>query len=156
MVSVASDQSNSNPARRFALVIGNNYPDEGENELKGCVNDSYTVAKLLENNCNFKVTREINQTLDQMKKILQDFCAQLEENDTALFYFSGHGYEEDGNQYYVPCATCKEEDDLRNRTHLNQSEIRKEFMKNVKLGFKIAFVARTGCSSTFKCLQLQE
>jgi hypothetical protein len=94
---MTSFTSNKTP-KRYALVIGNsNYRSK---KLPCCINDANQMANCLRQ-CNFKVTKETDLTSKQMKEALETFEKTLgrlglvDEKDTALFYFAGHGGESD-------------------------------------------------------------
>src|SRR5215217_7585163 len=87
---------------RKALVVGiNNYPSA---PLRGCVNDATDFAHLLERNgdhtINFNVLLKTNVP---RKSELMELIADLfsGRNDTALFYFSGHGFLNELGGYLV-------------------------------------------------------
>src|SRR6266568_3378296 len=85
--------------RRRALVVGiDNYPGA---PLAGCVNDANAVASLLrtheDGSPNFAV-RTITQptqtiTRSTLRSAVSDLFSDHDEADVALFYFSGHGTE---------------------------------------------------------------
>ncbi|MBR4326254.1 MAG: caspase family protein [Bacteroidales bacterium] len=83
-----------------ALLIGiNNY--SGKNKLSYCVNDCNELAKILKRNDDETINFEVKQipncpnarrALESIKELFEDKYA-----DTALFYFSGHGYIDANN-----------------------------------------------------------
>lgn len=90
-----------------ALLIGiDNYP--GENKLVGCVKDAEKMANILGRHedgspnfdCKLHTSSDkvISQVFirEQIKNLFQD------EAECVLFYFSGHGYENDLGGYLVP------------------------------------------------------
>lgn len=82
---------------RKALVIGiNKYPKP--NELKGCVNDATSINELLSTNGNETHNFDVIQLLDN-EATYENISVHLDElykndDDIALFYFSGHGYDD--------------------------------------------------------------
>lgn len=81
---------------RKALVVGiNHYPT---NPLAGCINDANELEALLERHAddspNFTVRKilsgEDHITRGTLKRAIADLFS--DEPDTALFYFSGHGF----------------------------------------------------------------
>ncbi len=84
---------------KAALVVGINFY-ESASELKGCVNDANSIADLLSYHENGDRNFEVNQlcapSCDKQIKS-KDLREEIEalfsnkHNDTALFYFSGHG-----------------------------------------------------------------
>ena len=88
---------------RKALVIGiDDYPSAA---LRGCVNDASALGSIIETNGdgspNFDVRLITNvQTKAELKGYIKDLFAG--DADTAIFYFSGHGYlDEYGGGYIV-------------------------------------------------------
>ena len=80
-----------------ALIVGlNNYP---ECKLECCINDAIAIKNLIESNGdgspNFDV---VSITGSCSKEQLRTAVAKLfaDDADVALFYFSGHGAEQDG------------------------------------------------------------
>lgn len=78
---------------RKALVVGIN--DYVECPLKGCINDAEQVSKLLERNYDGSLNFEVKLIKDVKSK--GTLCGKIrelfnDENDIALFYYSGHGY----------------------------------------------------------------
>jgi tetratricopeptide (TPR) repeat protein len=85
--------------RRIALVIGNaNYPGH---KLINPVHDADDMKAALE-----RVGFTVNLGKDLSKRAMQDqvakFLGDLREGDVALFYYSGHGMEIDGENLLVP------------------------------------------------------
>jgi len=76
-----------------ALVVGiNNYPYA---PLYGCVNDAADFSKLIQRNgdhsANFNVLLQTDvPSRSKLRELLHDLFSG--QNETALFYFSGHGY----------------------------------------------------------------
>ena len=99
---------------RKALIVGVNYYDE-VGCLPGCVNDAYSVNSVLEQHSdgtkNFDV--KLMAACDQKSRVdrsqLRYYVQELfrDDNEIALFYFSGHGYIENTGGYLVT-SDCKE------------------------------------------------
>ena len=92
---------------RKALVVGLNwYPD---NDLQCCNNDADDIASLLEKNedgsRNFDVYKATHAC---SKNVLEEDLRNLfaDENDVALFYFSGHG--SNGNEPSIVSSDSNE------------------------------------------------
>lgn len=87
---------------RKALFVGiNSYPSS---PLSGCINDASEFAQIIERNSdgspNFDVRlKEDVQTKSELKGLIADLFSG--DSDTALFYFSGHGYIDDIGGYIV-------------------------------------------------------
>lgn len=87
---------------RKALVVGiNNYPSA---PLHGCINDATSFASIIENNGDGSSNFDVRLNTDvPTKSILKEMIHELfqGESDTALLYFSGHGYIDDVGGYIV-------------------------------------------------------
>lgn len=87
---------------RIALVIGNsNY--ENEKSLKNPINDAVSIAHVLKNDLDFSYVK----LLKNVKR--RDFINELalfkdkaQTADTVVFYFSGHGQQNNKSNYLLP------------------------------------------------------
>ena len=104
---------------RKALVIGIDYY-ENITPLSGCVNDANSVKTVLERNSdgtkNFdvKLLTATSSSNNVTKKTLKDSVIELfkDNNDEiALFYFSGHGYLDDNTGGYLITSDTYSGDD---------------------------------------------
>lgn len=92
---------------RRALVVG--IDDYQEAPLAGCVNDANAVAALVgkhaDGSPNFAVKPLTNPSVRVTRRVLREALTDLFGNagdcDSALFYFSGHGTENDLGGYLV-------------------------------------------------------
>ncbi len=103
---------------KVALVIGNgNYKNS---PLKNPVNDAAAVRDKL-SQMDFEVIYAQDADLNQMDKKVDEFSRKISDADMALFYFSGHGVENDGINYLLPVGDpIRTERDLkRNAMDLN-------------------------------------
>jgi formylglycine-generating enzyme required for sulfatase activity len=85
---------------RLALVIGNS-AYQGRNYIKQPVNDAKDLAKVL---CqlDFEVIIKTNLTKKRMNTVVNDFARRLrEDKGIGLFYFSGHGLQENRENYLM-------------------------------------------------------
>ncbi|XP_071507440.1 mucosa-associated lymphoid tissue lymphoma translocation protein 1-like [Diadema antillarum] len=64
--------------------------------------DMHKLALKLTCEMDFKVVSLLNLSLAEMRKALDIFCTLLNNGVYGLFYFSGHGFEHDGQTYMVP------------------------------------------------------
>ncbi len=89
-----------------ALLIGINYINS-EYQLDGCINDIHNINKFLINYCgylpeNIRILTEKSDILPNKSNIIEQInwlIKDVEENDTLLFYYSGHGsYSKDKNK----------------------------------------------------------
>jgi hypothetical protein len=85
-----------------ALIVGiNNYP---KSPLRGCINDANSLTNILETHGdgspNFSVRTEIDvSTKSSLKTMIVELFSG--NADTALFYFSGHGFLNEIGGYIV-------------------------------------------------------
>ena len=86
--------------RRMALVMGN-AAYLGSARLTNPVNDARAVASALEE-VGFAVTRVEDAPFAKMSTAIRAFVDELGNEDTALFYFSGHGLQSHGENYLIP------------------------------------------------------
>jgi hypothetical protein len=88
------------PARRVALVIGNNsYPWK---PLKNPINDARAIAAKLKQMGFSDVALLTDATRDQMALASARFVDAIRPGDLAFLYYSGHGVEVKGQNYLLP------------------------------------------------------
>jgi formylglycine-generating enzyme required for sulfatase activity len=85
--------------RRVALVIGNR--DYAQQRLVNPVNDATDLDRTLRG-LGFESKLALNLDRRALDNALNTFAATVKPGDTALFYFSGHGMEVDGQNYLLP------------------------------------------------------
>lgn len=88
------------PGGRYALVIGNsNYTD---NTPVSGVQDAERMADYLEQ-LHFTVTANLTDTdLKSMRSALKDLKGRISKASVVVFYFSGHGFQDGGENYLAP------------------------------------------------------
>lgn len=87
-------------AERVALVLGNgDYLHE--KPLRNAANDARDMADRLRG-MGFEVYEGINQTRDQSLRLVQQFSRAMSYDDTALFYFAGHGIQLGSDNFILP------------------------------------------------------
>jgi uncharacterized caspase-like protein len=86
--------------RGVALAIGNTaYPND---QLKNAVADAQDVATAFKN-LGFDVTLKPDLGLTDFNTAIQTFRqAALADQGIAVFYFSGHGIQVNGQSYLIP------------------------------------------------------
>lgn len=97
-----------NFGKYHALVIGvNDYEDLPK--LKTAVSDAEAVAEVLADKYNFKVTKLINPTRDDILDTLDDLRSTLKFRDNLLIYYAGHGWLDDkaDRGYWLPANAKK-------------------------------------------------
>lgn len=95
-----SNTKNDYPEKRIALVMGNSgyahFP-----YLKNALKDASDVAETLKT-LGFDVVEIYESDYVGMKTALNNFSAKSKFYDVALFYFAGHGVQENKENYLVP------------------------------------------------------
>ena len=86
--------------RRVALVVGNNEYAFAPS-LGNAVNDAVDLTAALEA-LGFEVEQVIDADLRTLDQAIDRFVGKLNPGDVALFHFSGHGMEFDGENYLIP------------------------------------------------------
>ncbi len=84
---------------RVALIIGNAAYKSAP--LNNPVNDAQLLARTLRG-LGFEVTERTNATRPQMRQAIDEFGEKLRNGMIAIFYYSGHGMQVNGNNYMVP------------------------------------------------------
>ena len=121
----------------------------GENvPLPGCIKDVEAMQKKLAD-CGFRVTSRFDLTQSQMFHEFSSFLNKTKSNDTLLFYFSGHGVEYKGLQYFIPVGMDdpEYEQDIV-KTAFSCDHAIQIMMEKVKKQLKI--IISDACRSEFK------
>jgi len=96
--------------KRIALVMGNS--KYIHRPLKNPINDADDISKALRGS-NFEVIDIREATLPQMRTAVRQFGDRLLQNDVGLVYYSGHGVEVKGKNYFIPVnADIQREDEI--------------------------------------------
>jgi hypothetical protein len=96
--------------KRVALVVGNaNYKVR---PLKNPRNDADDISRSLRSS-GFEVIDLRDASLQQMRNGVRQFGDRLINNDVGLVYYSGHGVEVKGRNYFIPVnADIQREDEI--------------------------------------------
>ncbi|MEN9848755.1 MAG: hypothetical protein RL368_1495 [Pseudomonadota bacterium] len=86
---------------REALVIGNTHYAAGYDLGKNPLNDAKEMGALFRA-LNFKVTVKTDLSREEMEEEIREFGKRLSEGGVAAFYFSGHGVQNEGENYLLP------------------------------------------------------
>jgi hypothetical protein len=98
----AARKISATDGKRVALVIGN--ADYRKSPLLNPVNDSRDIAAALRAR-GFAVIERANVTLAEMRQAMREFSDQIADSEVALVYYSGHGLEVDGRNFFIPIGT---------------------------------------------------
>ncbi len=86
--------------KRAALIIGNGAYTEIP-KLNNPVNDAHDIAVVLKS-LGFEVIERTDVDLEDMEQSLKSFKKLLPGLDVALFFYSGHGVQIQGENYLLP------------------------------------------------------
>ena len=101
---------NSILGKRVALVIGN--AKYQVRPLRNPENDANDISAALKSS-GFEVIDIRNATLAQMRQAVRQFGDRLLQSDVGLVYYSGHGVEVRGRNYFIPVnADIQKEDEI--------------------------------------------
>jgi len=92
-------ESELSAGARRALIVGN--AAYSSSPLKNSVNDARDMASLLRA-LGFSTSVLIDADRDAMSAGVQKFVDSIQPGDTALFYYSGHGFQLRGSNYLIP------------------------------------------------------
>lgn len=108
-----SSVSNKFPEKRIALVMGNsNYYNLSY--LRNAQKDASDIADMLLS-LGFDVLQAYETNYEEMRTALNKFSSQAKDYDVALFYFAGHGLQDEGKNYLIPInAELEFRSELRN------------------------------------------
>ena len=121
------------PERRVALVIGNSSYRNAP-VLPNTVNDARDMVVALRK-VGFEVVDGIDLDKRGMDSALTRFARLAQDADAAMFYFAGHGFQFNGENYLVP-VEAKIEDEVGvqyETTRLNDVVTALNYAKGVKI-----------------------
>jgi formylglycine-generating enzyme required for sulfatase activity len=86
--------------KRIALVVGNdNY--RGVRKLQNAVNDANDLGRVLAG-LGFEADIRTDADLRTIENAIDQFVRRISPGDVALFHYSGHGVQLDGQNYLIP------------------------------------------------------
>jgi hypothetical protein len=92
LLAMARDYDTQHPGHRYALLIGNaKYRNPSLNPLTTPLNDVHEIGLILQERYDFTVERLNDVTESDILTSLGAYTKKLEENDSLLVYFAGHG-----------------------------------------------------------------
>lgn len=116
-----SDVASKFPEKRIALVIGNSNYDY-ISYLRNASKDASDVGETLLS-LGFDVMEAYETSFSDMKTAINNFSAKAAGYDVALFYYAGHGLQEDGVNYLIPVENALEYKHASLRASINCDDI---------------------------------
>jgi len=101
---------------RYALVIGNGAYSNAE-VLPNPRRDAEAIAAEL-TKLQFNVTKGIDLNASAFRRLFEEFRSKISDADTVLFYYAGHGFQLNGENYLVPVDAR-----LRDRSTISQETL---------------------------------
>jgi tetratricopeptide (TPR) repeat protein len=91
----------SEKGKRYALVVGNAAYSKSIGRLKNSVNDALDISAAL-TKMKFDVQLVTDGSLQELEKSVSILSKKVQEQDTVLFYYAGHGVAIEGENYLLP------------------------------------------------------
>jgi tetratricopeptide (TPR) repeat protein len=91
----------SEQGKRYALVVGNAAYPPAIGRLKNSVNDAVDIGAALKK-LDFEVQVVTDGSLQELERAVSDIAKKVQEQDTVLFYYAGHGVALEGENYLLP------------------------------------------------------
>lgn len=105
--------------KTLALVLGNNNYHETA-KLTNAVNDATSIADVFKK-LQYDVILETDCNTEKYNELLVDFEEKLKEYDVCIFYYAGHGFQIDGENYLT---SINAQIDSASKHFLERSSIR--------------------------------
>ncbi len=119
--------------RRVALVIGNN--TYSGMPLQNAVNDARSMRDVLRQ-LGFTVRIAENTNRAELERTVRDFIVSVNPGDVALFFYSGHGIQVDGENFLVP-TDFNAVDEIEAKHRAYSAELIRERMEQSGAGLRI-------------------
>ncbi len=130
----------------LALVIGNNNYYKGS-ELENAVNDANGIADIF-TRLGFDLIVKLNCLAKDITDLLSEFESRIGNYDASIFYFAGHGFEIDGENYLaaIDCQVA-----TPNKYHCGQTCIKLNDVLQIlkKNSNKVNIVIVDACRKSF-------
>ncbi|MBV1905074.1 MAG: caspase family protein [Pseudomonadales bacterium] len=91
----------------YALVVGNNNYDHLM-DLKNAHSDARSMHELLQDEYNFESKLLLDVTKRDLYEAANELRLKVDPNDFVLFYYAGHGYENNSESFWLPVETEKD------------------------------------------------
>jgi probable HAF family extracellular repeat protein len=87
--------------QRWALVVGN-AQYQSSPKLPNAARDATAVKAVLERCLGFNVILALDQSRPNLLTRVREFSDRIQPGGIALFYYAGHGVEQNGRNYLIP------------------------------------------------------
>ena len=134
--------------RTLAITIGNNNYCEETAKLDNAVNDAKAMTDVF-SRLGYDVIHKENCTINDCVDLLTEFDKRIQDYDATIFYYAGHGFQLDGENYLasVECQVANPNKYHCSKTCLTLTEILDVLRKN---GNKVNIVIIDACRKSFE------
>jgi hypothetical protein len=87
--------------RKRGLIIGINKYSRDSDSLQYCINDATDLNTTLQR-IGFKTSLQLDCNYNKLKNQIDEFATTIERDDLVLFYFAGHGQQNEDENYLLP------------------------------------------------------
>lgn len=99
LLAIGSTAAAQEEGKRVALIIGNN--NYSVSPLRNAINDARAMEKALQT-AGFKTILKEDATYTSMEESVAKLAEQVGPDDTALFFYAGHGVQIESENFLVP------------------------------------------------------
>lgn len=133
--------------KTLAVILGNNNYYENA-KLENAVNDSNEIAKVFQR-LGYDVIHKNECNMNDCVDVLTEFEARISSYDATIFYFAGHGFQLDGENYLasIDCQVASPNKYHCSRTCITLTEVLAIFTKYPN---KINIVIVDACRKSFE------
>ena len=134
--------------RTLAITIGNNNYCETAATLDNAVNDARAMADVF-SRLGYDVMHKEDCTISVFMDLITDFDAKIKDYDASIFYFAGHGFQIDGENYLtsIDCQVANPNKYHCSKTCLTLTELLDIHRKNSN---KTNIVIIDACRKSFE------
>lgn len=132
--------------KTIALVIGNNdYP--GRLKLDNAINDASAISDVFQR-LGYQVIYKSDCKSNDYEKLLSDFETRIADVDASIFYFAGHAFEFQGENFLTSIDSSMDSPTIHscNRTCIRLSEITDIIKRS---NTKVNIIIIDACRSSF-------
>jgi hypothetical protein len=87
--------------RKLGLIIGINKYLCNSDSLQYCINDATDLNTTLQR-IGFETSLELDCNYNELENKIDEFAKKIERDDLVLFYFAGHGKQNEEENYLLP------------------------------------------------------
>lgn len=134
--------------KTLAITIGNNDYCEDVAKLNNAINDARAMAEVFAK-LGYDVIHKEDCTITDCTDLLTDFNRKIKDYDATIFYFAGHGFQLDGENYLasIDCQVTYPNEYLCRRTCVMLTEVLDILKKNSD---KVNIVIIDACRKSFE------